>query len=472
MLKNKAYGQIFTPKSIVNTMLDYCGYIGDSILEKHIMDNSCGNGAFLTEIVNRYCKVFRGSLSELKAHLEKYVHGIEIDKKIYEQCIANLDRTVNKYGVSDVKWDILNADALDISSYNNKMDFVVGNPPYVRVHNLNDYNKAKTFNFAAQGMIDLYIIFFEIGFNMLNRDGKMCLITPSSWLSSKAGLPLRQYIQKTKNLMGIIDLEHYQPFDASTYTVISLFQKGLSDCGVVSYSTLNENGMTFIDNLAWKDIVFNRDFCFSNKKQLHFLRQIKNCVSMARVQVKNGFATLADSVFIGDFSFDTCCINIIKASTGKWRKCIYPYDKSGKPLTFKELQQDTGLADYLTSRYNNLINRSIDSVEDGWYLFGRTQGINDVHKNKIAVNTLVKDLDSLKVNIVNAGAGVYSGLYILSDIDFETIRQSLCCEEFLDYIRALKKYKSGGYYTFSSKDLEIYLNYKLGDEHDGQLRFL
>lgn len=32
-------------------------------------------------------------------------------------------------------------------------------------------------------------------------------------------------------------------------------------------------------------------------------------------------------------------------------------------------------------------------------------------------------------------------------------------EEFLNYVKALKKYKSGGYYTFSSKDLENYLNW-------------
>ncbi len=35
------------------------------------------------------------------------------------------------------------------------------------------------------------------------------------------------------------------------------------------------------------------------------------------------------------------------------------------------------------------------------------------------------------------------------------------CEGFLDYVKLLKKYKSGGYYTFNSKDLELYLNFKL-----------
>ena len=54
------------------------------------------------------------------------------------------------------------------------------------------------------------------------------------------------------------------------------------------------------------------------------------------VSVKNGFATLADKVFIGDFDFTEGTIDILKASTGKWSKCIYPYDKKGKPLLLKD----------------------------------------------------------------------------------------------------------------------------------------
>ena len=41
--------------------------------------------------------------------------------------------------------------------------------------------------------------------------------------------------------------------------------------------------------------------------------------------------------------------------------------------------------------------------------------------------------------------------------------------ETFEYIKLLKNYKSGGYYNFSSKDLEQYLNYKLTKEY-GQPR--
>ncbi len=101
-----------------------------------------------------------------------------------------------------------------------------------------------------------------------------------------------------------------------------------------------------------------------------------------------------------------------------------------------------------------------------WYLFGRSQGVNDVFKNKIAVNSLVKDINSIKLNTVPAGKGVYSGLYILCSHSFTKIKVIICCEDFIRYVKMLKKYKSGGYYTFSSKDLKKYLTFKLGEKNE------
>jgi adenine-specific DNA-methyltransferase len=42
----KVKGRVYTPDYIVCNILDLCGYDGVDILEKHIIDNSCGDGAF------------------------------------------------------------------------------------------------------------------------------------------------------------------------------------------------------------------------------------------------------------------------------------------------------------------------------------------------------------------------------------------------------------------------------------------
>ncbi|MBR6026485.1 MAG: N-6 DNA methylase, partial [Neisseriaceae bacterium] len=136
--------------------------------------NSCGDGAFLCEIVRRYCEVAlkKGyNPQQIKHDLEYYIHGIEIEKTEYQKCIDNLNKIAELSNIYNIKWDIKNADALTVQDYNGKMDFVVGNPPYVRVHNLLDYSSVKQFYLTQQGMTDLYIVFYEIGINMLNKTG-------------------------------------------------------------------------------------------------------------------------------------------------------------------------------------------------------------------------------------------------------------------------------------------------------------
>lgn len=150
-MKVKDFGQVFTPINIVNDVLDAAGYLGENILKKHVIDNSCGDGAFLIEIINRYINNYEkknGTLAGVENDLKKYIHGIEMDKEIYEACIENLNELVNNKGLGKITFDILNEDSLKVESFDKKMDFVLGNPPYVRVHNLNDqYNELKKYSF-------------------------------------------------------------------------------------------------------------------------------------------------------------------------------------------------------------------------------------------------------------------------------------------------------------------------------------
>jgi adenine-specific DNA-methyltransferase len=44
------------------------------------------------------------------------------------------------------------------------------------------------------------------------------------------------------------------------------------------------------------------------------------------------------------------------------------------------------------------------------------------------------------------------------------IKKILLSNDFFSYVSLLGKYKSGGYYTFSSKDLEIFLKYKVSNK--------
>ena len=96
-----------------------------------------------------------------------------------------------------------------------------------------------------------------------------------------------------------------------------------------------------------------------------------------------------------------------------------------------------------------------------WYGFGRSQAIRDVFKDKIAINTTIKDIDSIKLNMVKKGEGIYSGLYIVSDYNLQQIKEKLLSREFIRYLEILNKCKNGGYFTFSTDDLKKYLIFKM-----------
>ncbi len=459
----KANGRFYTPDFIVGNILDLSDYKGLNILKKHVMDNSCGDGAFLTAVVDRYCREFfktSRSLQTLAEELSCYIHGIDIESEACLICKNNLDKAASLYGLKNVDWDIMCADALTVDKYNNKMDFVLGNPPYVRVHNLgNCIDIVKKYSFAQNGMTDLYIVFFEIGLKMLGDKGTLGYITPSSFFNSLAGKYMRSFFVQNNLLDKIVDLKHFMAFDSTTYTAITILKK-CREINTTDYYVFDEksNLPHFSDTLTGKDYYFGGNFYFADKTELQKLKEILSCDKKENFIVKNGFATLADGFFIGDFEFDKYTIPVVKASTGKRNKCIFPYEK-GKLISYDDLTTDVCMKKYFETHKMRLLKRCLEK-NGVWYGFGRSQGINDVYRCKYAVNAIIKTPLDLKLTKCEKGVGVYGGLYILTEVEESELREILYHSDFIAYISLLGKYKNGGYYTFSSKDLKNYLEYK------------
>lgn len=149
---------------------------------------------------------------------------------------------------------------------------------------------------------------------------------------------------------------------------------------------------------------------------------------------------------------------------------IYPYDNNARLVDEDELKKDEKLYSYLNENKNRLKKRDMENISDGgWYAFGRSQGLNDTNKKKFSINNLIRNKNDLKILDAPAGVGVYSGLYILSEnLTIDEIKNTLISDEFETYVALLGKYKSGGYYAFSSRDVKVFLNYKFS--FDGGLK--
>ena len=456
-MKHKVNGQIFTPNKIVVEMLDIVNFSSKNDLSKiKIIDNSCGNGAFLKEIVKRifaFARIKKLSNSKIKNILEKNVYGIELEKDAYQNCIKSLNNICNKENIKNVDWKIVNANTIDVyKEYENSFDIVIGNPPYVRIHNT--VENLKQFNYCQVGMTDLYIAFYEMGIRMLNKNGKLCYINPSSIFNSKAASILRKDIISKKILAKVIDFKHKQLFEKiTTYSTIILLNKNHNK-NRLFFSNSYQNFIT----LKYEDIFINQNFYFSkNKKDLVLFKKIITNTKTSPIEVKNGIATLADSVFIRD-NFEVKSrhiVNIYKASTGKEKECFFPYDKNFNIL--KQDQLDLNFFKKYLEKFKDILKKRSSENKKHWWAFGRSQAIKDFYKEKIAINTTIKNTKSVKLKSLKENTLIYSGLYILN-ANYKNM-EILKSDDFINYLSMLSKYKSGGYYSLSSKDLKKYIDY-------------
>lgn len=476
--------QIYTPSKVVNFMLDNVGFNNKCGIDgKHIIDNSCGNGNFLVEIVKR---IFQFIHNIDREYLETYVHGIEIDEPAYNEAINRLNKIATEHNISNVKWDVRNSDALRTTDFDNSMDYVVGNPPYCNVHHMSkeNYDLLKTkFFFCSDGMTDLYIGFFEKGIQMLKSNGILGYITPNSWLTSKAGYWLRDHLYSHNSLQKIYNFDTDKLFnDATTFTCITIIDNNRSfdDDNIVVYHG-NFNDLS--DNKQHCSVVDKHDIYVSEK----ILTNLKDDVIRhiidyeikdydKRFIVKNGLATLKDKLFVinpndkdtnVDIYVELYCneiIDCVKASKGEFKYIIYPYDDSGKPLSYDNLCL------YVRSLLKRRAERlDIDMTQENWYLYGRTQAIKDVNKYRVSCNNLIRDKNDVILRELPANTAVYSGFYIIRNgmpqnreemkLLYHQVEDALKTNLFANYVKSIGKSKNGGYYTFSTKDLEQFLNY-------------
>ena len=99
-------------------------------------------------------------------------------------------------------------------------DVVIGNPPYIRVQNLEyteiDYYKTKYDSFYQKA--DIYLLFIEKAIQLLSENNELSFINPTLFMSSAYGKGLRKYLVNYK-IRKIIDFGPLPIFaEAITYT--------------------------------------------------------------------------------------------------------------------------------------------------------------------------------------------------------------------------------------------------------------
>jgi adenine-specific DNA-methyltransferase len=111
-------------------------------------------------------------------------------------------------------------------------DIIVGNPPYARLQTLQEFQPAavpyfrKRYQSAQTGNFDIYVLFIERAFQLLNPKGILGFIQPHKFFQADFGEGVRTFLSAEKAISEIVHFGAAQVFkDATTYTCLLFLDK-------------------------------------------------------------------------------------------------------------------------------------------------------------------------------------------------------------------------------------------------------
>ena len=424
----KRHGVVYTPEFIVGLILGHTLPSNpDELAQAAVCDPACGDGAFLTAAARRMLDALprEAALSALRR-----LTGYDIDGAALARCRQQLDGLLAAYYPDErIDWNIIRRNALDRPAFRadgGRFTHIIGNPPYVRVQHLERDGRQRLAGqwSVLRGATDLYLIFFELGLDLLRPGGMLGYITPSSWLRSDSGAPLRRYLTESHQVKKLIDFAEHQIFsEVTTYTAITFIEKSGEKSGPSAFipaekydgRRLHPGGQIALDPAdPARPWVASTD---AERRRLAALaRRGPKLGEIADIHV--GIQTLADAVFIlpeaglpeavapgesrpgysavslrGETAWleSRMLREIVKASViqggqdRQRRLLIYPYDADGKLLPEEELAESApAVYRWLLANQARLLQRDKGQCDpQRWYAFGRPVSILSGFGDKI-----------------------------------------------------------------------------------------
>lgn len=108
-------------------------------------------------------------------------------------------------------------------------DCVIGNPPYIQLQSMGaESEKLKSMNYKTYAQMgDIYCLFYEQGYKILNNGGLLSFITSNKWMRAGYGEALRNFFANNTNPIRLIDFAGHKIFDSATVDVnILTYEKG------------------------------------------------------------------------------------------------------------------------------------------------------------------------------------------------------------------------------------------------------
>ena len=442
MSKKKRNDQIPTPEQYVNRMLDAIGY-KDHIVGKRILENSCGEGNILQAIVKRYIEDAKRTgltQTEIKKGLECDIIAYEKDRRLVRRCRRNLNKVCREFQINDINWNIKKTDYLKNSKNEKKVDFVIGNPPYVTYHDISVEERKflkEKYEVCRKGRFDYCYAFIEESICSLKENGKMVYLVPFSIFRNQYADSLRKYI--LDGIEEIIDLTGIKVFQGITCSVTYfIYKKGTT-----------EDSIHYVKEKDGIDKLIQRDRLAEDGKKWIFHATKSDCQTFGDYFcIHNSIATLYNKAFLftanqekdGKLIGEQECIEKaicypvistkLKKTEIKEQKLaekekravqknyiIFPYKRKNYAIEKyeeEEFRQTYPKAYVHLQKYRDALDKRKKDEHAKWFEYGRSQALKELWSAKLILPMVITqkakvyraDAETIELLFEDSGVGV------------------------------------------------------------------
>jgi len=431
-----------------------------------------------------------------------------------EQLFAN-----NMFGDDDIApfdWNDESKGFGKVFKENNGFDCIVGNPPYIRIQELQKWAEKeaalykKLYQSGEYGNFDIYLLFIEKSFSLLNDNGLFGMILPNKFFMADYGENIRGLIKD--NVCQIVNFGDQQVFEnATTYTNLLFLskqkQKSFKYSKVTDLSNYQDNLNDIIVNETnYKDksieigLVENNtltestwQFSFGEDKE-YFEKLIKIPTTLNDItdKILVGLQTSADPIYILEFRDETektlklyskeldTIVEIEKSILKPLLKgkeirrystpdvlywLIFPYRiDNNKPVLIdkKTMEANYPLCwDYLNNNKSRLLKRA-DLDKNTWWEYPYPKNLDLFSKSKLITQVLASRASytaDLQGNYYFVGGGNAGGYGVKLKEEHEHIYHyvlgvlnSAPIDKYLQHISTQFR---GGFYSYAKRFIEL-----------------
>lgn len=500
-------GAIYTPSEIREYIIAQSfRREGNRIENAKIADIACGCSGFLYTASK---ELKRRTGNSYQYIFQNQIFGLDIQEYSVTRSKLLLSLLALSEGedIEEFHFNLHQGDALIFKwedHYENFEGFqiIAGNPPYVCARNLEDVVKENLQNWSVckSGNPDLYIPFFQIGYENLAENGILGFITMNTFFKSLNGRALRKYFEDNNTSIRIIDFGTLQIFKSkSTYTCICFLEK--TEQNYIEYYKSVEKELPTNRNqysrINYRNLDAKKGWNLNDNEIISRIEAIGTPFG-EKYKTRHGIATLKNDIYIfkpvaedEDFFYlqngslyaieKGICKDILNSNKlsrdinfdAVKEKVLFPYNDELKPKALEEKVLKSKFPNaykYLKKKKEELAKRDKGKGKyEKWFAFGRTQSLEKVG-NKLF---FPKFSDKIPSYLISNDDDLlfYNGQAIVghSNEEMQLIKKILESRLFWYYIKTTSKPYSSAYYSLNGTYIK---NFGIPDFTENDIDFI